>query len=202
MQNVTPHWGWFLLAPGVLVLGGIAAGVLLVSGIMSVADGMQRVDIPGEQVVHVEEAGDQTIFFEQQGMTSDAPPGLVLEITPANGGSPLSLQPSPGNFSYNVNGTTGRDFRKVTFPTAGDYKFAATVPPGSTTGKVAFGGNPAEKLVGTLIGFFAIGGLSFVLAVVILIVLIVRRSSCRKRLQQQQYTQLQQGGLAAPPGGL
>ncbi|MCA8916868.1 MAG: hypothetical protein KDB90_15855 [Planctomycetes bacterium] len=203
MQKVTPHWGWFLLAPAVLVLGGIAAVALMAVGLTSVADGMERIDVPGERVVHVAAPGNQTIFYEQTGGISANPPAdLVLEITPASGGEPLALSEPVGDVNYNMNGVAGRNFKRVNFPAAGDYKVSATLPLGATGGRIAFGGNPAEKIVGSLLGFFGIGGVSFLLCVIILVVVAVKRSGSRKRMLQQQYGRPPQGGMppAPPPG--
>ncbi|MCB9893087.1 MAG: hypothetical protein H6839_01400 [Planctomycetes bacterium] len=202
MQKVTPHWGWFLLAPAVLVLGGIAASVLMVGGIMSVASGMEHVDVPGERVVLIPEAGDQTIYYESSGFQASPPAGLNLEITPEGGGEPLELQQPVGNVTYNVNGVSGRNFKRVYIPKPGRYKFSATLPLGATGGQIAFGGNPGGKIVGSLLGFFGIGGVSFLLCVIILIVVAVKRSNSRKRMLQQQYSQFPQGGMppAPPPG--
>lgn len=117
MQNIKPHWGWFLLGPAVLILGGIASVVLMAGGLMSVAEGMQRVDAPGEAVIRIEQPGEQAIFFEQRGVAAaSAPADLKLSITPLAGGEPLSISNTFGSVTYNANGVAGRNYGSVNFP--------------------------------------------------------------------------------------
>lgn len=186
MQNIKPHWGWFLLGPAVLILGGIASVVLMAGGLMSVAEGMQRVDAPGEAVIRIEQPGEQAIFFEQRGVAAaSAPADLKLSITPLAGGEPLSISNTFGSVTYNANGVAGRNYGSVNFPATGEYKVVVATATGG--GQVALGGNPGEKIVGSLLGFFGVGFGSFVACVIILIVVAVKRAKFRKALLRQQY---------------
>ncbi len=198
MQNIKPHWSWFLLGPAVLILGGIGAVVLMAGGLMSVAEGMQRVDAPGEAVIRIEQPGEQAIFFEQRGVAqASAPADLTLSITPLSGGEPLNISSTIGNVTYNANGVAGRNYGSVNFPAAGEYKVVATTATGG--GQVALGGNPGEKIVGSLLGFFGLGFGSFVACVIILIVVAVKRARNRKLVMQQYHSHYPPAGGMPPP---
>jgi hypothetical protein len=187
MQPIKPHWAWFLAGPAVLVVGCVAAVVVLVVGSLSVAEGMQRVSVPGEATISIKEAGDTTIFYEQMGVSqATIPEGLTVIITPAGGGEPLELTQGRGRFTYADTQAAGRNFRNVSFPHAGEYHVVTSLPPGSSAGgRVALGGSPGAALAGTLVGFFGIGIASFLLCVIIMLVVGLRRVSYRKRLLAQ-----------------
>lgn len=200
MERIKPHWAWFFAGPVVLVLGCIAAVVVMVMGTLNVSSGMQRVNVPGEATVSIEEAGETTIFFEQTGVSqAQIPNGLVVEVTPAAGGDPLPMTTGTGSFTYNNGGTAGRNYRNVDIPTPGQYHVKTSLPPGENArGQVAMGGSPGAALGMALGGFFGLGFLSFVLCMVIVLVVFVMRSKSAKRIREKQYQQMPQQG--PPPG--
>ena len=200
MGTVKPHWAWFFVGPVILIVGCIAAVVVMVMGTLSVAEGMQRVGVPGEGVVTINEPGESTIFYEQSGVAqANIPDGLTVQVIPASGGDPLSLTSGVGSFTYNDGNTAGRNYKNVNFPSPGQYKVVTSLPPGSTTsGRVAMGGSPGAALGVALGGFFGIGALSFLLCIVSVIFVAVMRSKSARRLREQQYQQLPQRG--PPPG--
>lgn len=200
MEPVKPHWAWFLAGPAVLVLGCVAAVAMLIMGTLGVAEGMQRVSVPGEGTITIEEAGESTVFFEQPGVSqAQIPSGLVVEVRPAGGGDPLPLTTGAGSFTYNNGNTAGRNYRNINFPSAGQYKVTTSLPPGDPSrGNVAMGGSPGAALGMALGGFFGIGGLSFLLCVAIVITVFVMRSKNASRIRQQQYQQMPPPG--PPPG--
>ena len=200
METIKPHWAWFFAGPVVFVIGCIIAFVILIGGTLSVASSMERVDVPGEGVVTIEEAGPSAIFFEQSGVAqASVPDGLVVKVTPAAGGEPLPLTTGGANFTYNSGGVAGRNYRNVDFPSAGQYRVVTELPPGShSSGQIALGGDPSGALVGTLGGFFGVGFLAFVLCVVMMATVAVKRSKSAKRIRQQQYQQMPPQG--PPPG--
>lgn len=194
MQPIKPHWGWFLLGPAILFLGGITASVVLAGGAMTVATDMTRVDIPGTATIYAEEPGKMPIFYEERTFgRATAPLNLEVKITPTAGGEPLSIDTSTTNFSYNNNGVAGQQWGTANIPAAGAYTVETTVPLGTSAGQLAVGSNPGERLIATLLAFFGIGGGSFLLCFLIVIIVAVKRSRYRKRLMQQQY--------GMPPGG-
>lgn len=192
MSPIKPHWAWFLAAPAVLMLGGVAAAAVLIFGTLSVSEGMQRVGVPGEGVVVIEEAGETTIFYEQNGVSqATIPEGLSVEVMPESGGASLPLSGAATRFTYANNDVAGRNFRNVTFPAPGRYRVVTSLPEGSTArGQIALGGNPGGALIGTLGGFFGIGALSFILCLTIVIVVAVKRSSYARRMREQQFQQM------------
>jgi hypothetical protein len=190
-MKITPHWGWFFLGPIILMVGVIAASVMIAVGALSAGEGLERIPAPGSGVVRFEEAGTHTVFWEQRGvMQAQVPAGLAVVITPAAGGEPLSQSSGGMNFTYNNNNVAGRNFTTVEVPSPGEYKVDVTVPEGAAgAGQVALGGNPAGRVLGTILGSMAVGGISFVLCLVILIVVAVRRSKSAKAQMAQQYAQ-------------
>jgi hypothetical protein len=201
MQPIKPHWAWFFLGPLILVFGGVAAIVLMIGGLSSATDGMQRVDVPGTATVRVDEPGYQTIFFEAGGSFAERPPDrLEATIVPLAGGEPLTLESTIGDATYNMNGVAGRSWRRVNFPAAGGYTITSTVPLGNSGGKLVIGGDVGERIAFTIVGFFGIGFGSFILCVIVVIVVLVKRINYRKRMMQQQYAAIPQGGMVPPPG--
>lgn len=204
MEQIKPHWGWFLLGPVILVLGGVGASILMFAGIMSAGSDMQHVHVPGESVVHISEAGNKTLFYEQPNVTNATVPiGLDVQVTPAAGGAALPVGPAGTNFTYNNGSVAGRNFGSVNFPTAGDYKVKVKVPEGvPADGNIALGGNPAGAVLGTIFGFFGIGLASFVLCILVVVVVGVKRGKHRKRIMQQQYAGFAPAaGVPPPPPG-
>jgi len=202
MQPVRPHWGWFLLGPVILILGGIAALVLFIGGLTSITEGMQRVDIPGRAEVHVEEPGAQPLFFEERGVSqASAPQGLEVRILPAGGGAPVPIDAGFGNVTYNVNGVAGRKWGEADFPAAGTYEITTNVHLGTKQGQLAVGGNLGEKIAVSLAGLFGFGFGSFLLCAIVMLVVLVKRMGYRRRMVRQQYAAMPPGGMAPPPPG-
>jgi hypothetical protein len=204
MEKVKPHWGWFLAGPAVLLLGGVGAVVLMAAGIMSTGADMQHVKVPGEAVVHIDEPGEKILFIEQTGVANaSAPPGMMVSITPPDSEVPLTVENSGASFTYNNGSVAGRNFGKVNFPAAGDYRVKVSVPEGvPASGQVAVGGNPAGKIIGTIFGFFGLGFGSFVLCIIIVVVVALKRSRSRKRIMQQRYAGHPGMPPSPPPGAM
>ena len=190
-MKITPHWAWFFLGPVILMAGIVAAVAMIAIGAMSAGEGLERIPAPGSGVVRFEEAGSQTVFWEQRGvMHAQVPAGLAVVVTPAAGGAPLSQSSGGVNFTYNSNGVAGRNFTTVEVPSPGEYKVEVKVPEGAAgSGHVALGGNPAGRVLGAIFGSMAVGGVSFVLCLVILIVVAVKRSRSAKAQMAHQYAQ-------------
>lgn len=152
-------------------------------------------------MIRVEQPGEQPIYFEQRGAAqASAPADLKVTITPAAGDEPLALGSSFGNVTYNTGDVAGRNFGTVTFPAAGDYKVEAASATGG--GQIALGGNPGEKLVGSLLGFFGLGFGSFIACVIIMIVVAVKRARNRRLVMQQYHSHYPPpGGMPPPPPG-
>ncbi|MEZ5991645.1 MAG: hypothetical protein R3E76_04770 [Planctomycetota bacterium] len=203
MERIKPHWGWFFLGPAILVLGGVGAFELMVAGILSAGSDMQHVPVPGEGVVHINEAGDMTLFYEQFKVASaTVPVGLNVQIRPVGGSATLPVG-STTSFTYSNGRLAGRSIGAVNFPEAGDYKVKVSVPEGvPADGNVALGGNPAGAILGTIFGFIGIGFASFVLCILVLVVVGVKRGKHRKRILQQQHAGFApQAGMRPPPPG-
>jgi hypothetical protein len=201
MQPIKPHWAWFFLGPVILVVGCIAAVVVMVAGISSVTEGMQHVDIPGSATIQVDKPGPMPIFYEERGtMEAVAPLALEVRITPVAGTESVPIDAAFTKVTYNLNGVSGRKWGEANFPSAGAYTVETKVPLGTTAGQLAIGGNAGEKIAGSLIGFFGLGFGSFVVCVICMIVVLVKRMGYRKRMMQQQYGAIPQGGMSPPPG--
>ena len=201
MQPLKPHWAWFFLGPVILILGGVAAIVLMIGGLSSVTEGMQHVDIPGSATIQVDKPGLQALFYEERGaMEAVAPLALEVRITAVAGGEAVPIDAEYNTVTYNMNGVSGRKWGEANFPAAGAYLVETRVPIGTSAGELAIGGNAGEKIVGSLIGFFGIGFVSFILCVVVMIVVLVKRINYRKRLTQQMYAGMPPAGNAPPPG--
>ncbi len=199
MHTVRPHWGWFLLAPA-FVFAGVGVCIVLVIAVVGVSDdNRHRVGVPGDGVFQFTEAGSQSIFFEQSGTSSaQAPGGLVVHITPEQGGGSLAVNPPGGNFRYSSGGTAGVGIGSVEIPAPGHYRIRtesqAQPPMGAA---VVVGRNPVPGILGAVFGSIAAIGAGFIAALVVVIVVAVKRSNYRRRMNLPQHVP---GPYPPPPG--
>lgn len=194
MNNVKPHGAWFLLVPFFL-FGGLIVTILVVAMTASgISDGMQRAPVPGETTIKFDQAGDQTLFFEQEGYKAVPPLSLEWRVVPAAGGDSLPMDAGGMSSTYSINGRSGVRIATVRVPAPGTYRLESRLgegekaPPGAA---LMIGTNAVAGALGAVFGALGVMGLSFVAALVSLIVILVKRSGSRKRLQQQQYAPMQ-----------
>lgn len=202
MNGIKPHGAWFLLVPFFL-FGGLAATIAIVAmTASSISEGMQRAPVPGDATVTFAQAGDQTLFYEEEGQKAIPPLSLEWRVVPAAGGDSLPMDAGGMDSTYNFNGRAGVRLATVKIPGPGTYRLESRLgegekaPPGAS---LMIGGNAAAGVLGAVFGGMGVMGLSFVAALVSLIVILVRRAGSRKRLQQQQYPPMQVQYAQQPP---
>lgn len=191
MEAVKPHWGWFLLAPVLLIGGIVAAFALVVSGVSGMASERQVVPVPGKGEVSFEEAGAVLVSFEETGAApARVPSGLEVRIYSTGDSEALPMSSPGANYTYHYSGVAGRGIGAVEIPSPGSYRVETRLrqgtepPPGAA---VAIGRNPAGAILGAVFGAFALAGGGAVLALILVVVVAVKRSSFRRARQASLY---------------
>jgi hypothetical protein len=187
----------FFWALGIFLVTAIAGAVLIALGISSIVDEIddfQRIDVPADTEVRLEEGdnwvfagADSTASADQVEVTVTAPDGTVLNVI-------------TDDFTGAETSTDGQQFSPLGFievEQAGTFRFVTEGPPGST---VRVGTLELGRIVGLLVGGAAVGGIGFLLAMILLIVTLVRRGSAKKRQRAAAYAGSYPGGPPSYPG--
>jgi hypothetical protein len=181
MTGSGPSKKGYLLGGLIMAVGVIGAIVWFAVGFTSFADtidGFQRVSANGQGEVTFDETGGYVVYYEAPGADDgDIPDGQVL-LTPADSDEPVPLERYDSELSYNDGDHSG--YAVVTFDI--DQPGAYILESESDgNGDLAVGRSVASKLVTTLVGSFALGGLGVVVGAILLIVTYVRRRNARTR---------------------
>lgn len=168
-----PSRSWFWPGIGVAAVG-LAVG--LVIGITSYQDSQQEIDafarlaVPGTVTVHVDEPGQQVVYYE--GDLSIGLEGLVVGITdPA--GATVGTAPYEGELIYETTDLTlGRALASFDATQIGTYEIEVT---GIDTGQVTVGESFSRLALPGVLAGLAIAGLSLVAGFVLWLYSILRR---------------------------
>jgi hypothetical protein len=165
-----------------LIVGSIiAAIVLLVSGVFGLTDRvdrLQRVTVPGTEVVSFDSAGGRTVYYEAPGASDEgfSVPAVTVRIEQVDGGQVVTLRGYNGTATYSANGHEGRALSTFSIEEPGSYEVEVNGEPGGTIalGESVFGDTGRRVLPAVLI-FFAgvIGGITT------LVLTATRRSAAR-----------------------
>lgn len=216
--RIRPSWVWYLVA-GLVALAAVAGAIVLAAlGVVRFfdrIDDLQRVVVPGESTVEIDDPGGYTIYFEYRGAAGgedfldgeDPPQGLQVEVTGPDG-QPVPIEPYSGRFVYADGDNEGSAQWTFDAPQAGAYVVRGTYagePSAQPQVVLAVGGSLAGGLVGYVVGAVAVAGIGLLIALVVLIVTVIRRSrSKREARQAAQAWSASAGspwGAAPPPAG-
>ena len=164
----------------VAVLGAILWAYGAARSVIGVVDDFQHVPVPGRTAVDLE-ARKYVIYVEGPGADEVVPP-VDISVTDARTERRVALRDYGGELTYSFD-TSGSAFATITPPRAGRYDVrvrADTVGEGNGF-QLAIGESIGAKIVGGLVGTFAIGGVLGIAGLVLLIVTGVRRSKRRAR---------------------
>jgi hypothetical protein len=179
--------GWLYLLPFLLVVvGGVAAVLAIVSGVRSYSDtieGFARVPVGQSGTVQIDGTGGYTVFYEpgasdtsQFDESDQYPP---LQIT-APGGDTVALKDYNGLGTYSSSGYVGFAVQTFNVDQKGDYQVQA----GSTLpGVIAIGRSPFHKITRGVLGGLVLGFLGFIVALVVLIILMISRGRSKRRIR-------------------
>lgn len=173
MTSRLGYWiGGFLIVAG--VLGAVAWGVLSFLSIGERLDDFARAPAPGSARVELE-ARKYIVYVEGPGVGEDFSPPVQFQIVDSDGDGVLPIAGYGGSLTYSLSGHSGRAEGTVTPPRAGTYVLrTATSDPGAGYG-VALGESIGGRIVRTILGAFAIGGLGMAAGIGLLVTTGVRR---------------------------
>jgi hypothetical protein len=104
-----------------------------------------------------------------------APPVEILVVDPGGDGV-LALDDYSGSLTYSVSGHSGSAVATVTPPRAGTYELRAATTADPAAGfEVAMGESIGGRIVGTILGAFAIGGGLLAAGIALIVTTAVRR---------------------------
>ena len=170
------YWvGAVIVVLGLITAGTWAMGMLRMNDRI---DDFQRVRIPGEQTVLIEQASDQVVYFE--GLNVPVLSGVDVSVTDPLGDD-VTLRQYSANLIYDVPGAPYSGQAILTFRAEmrGRYHIStsgASTPFGLVAIGPSIGGNVAATIVGAgLLCLFVGGG-----GVALMIVTAIRRSRQRR----------------------
>jgi hypothetical protein len=154
-----PHVAWYLVPVAIAIAGLILAGALTFHGVAAWA----RVPMPGAEIL-VMPAGPAVMHYETRSGAAQASVRCILR---APDGSPVSLQPATGTWSYTVNGVSGRPMFEVDAPIDGEYQLVCETDGADFA--LAFGRPVLTPLLGILPWLIALGAAAVASALTLVI---------------------------------
>ena len=181
MAPVTSRAGYWI-GGGLIVAGVVGAvlwGVLSFLAIDDTVDDFARAPAPGMARVELE-ARKYIVYVEGPGVDRDfSAPVEILVVDPSRDWA-LPVADYSASLTYSMSGHSGRAQGTVTPPRAGVYELRAATTAGPSAGSaVALGDSIAGRIVRTILGAFAIGGLLLAAGVALIVTTGVRRSRRR-----------------------
>ena len=176
-QPTGPSRVWYWVAGAAVVAAVVWVGVGIFLGIRAFSrqvEGFQRVPIPGQAELRLDEPGGYTVYYEGVGAADEQVtiPSLSVSVTPVGREEEVPIHPYGGSSIYSVGGHSGRavgTFR-IDAPggylvrTDGDAVGQPQVAIGASIGP-AIGRTVALTVPAALILFFGGGVLALVVAV-------------------------------------
>ena len=185
MTSRAGYWiGAALIVAG--VAGAILWGVLSFTGIDDTVDDFVRAPAPGMARVELE-TRKYIVYVEGPGVGRDYEPPVEIVVVDPSGDRVVPLADYSASLTYSFGDHSGTAVATVRPPRAGVYSLrAATSAPPSAGLQVALGDSVAGRIVRTILGAFAIGGLGLMAGIGLIVTTAVRRRRGG-------------GGAAAPP---
>jgi len=158
MTSRSGYWiGGGLIVAG--VGGAVLWAVLSFIAIGDTVDDFARAPAPGSARVELE-ARKYIVYLEGPGAGRDFVPPVEFQIIDPSGPELLPVAGYSSSLTYSMSGHSGRAQATVTPPRAGVYELrAATTADPSAGFAVAVGDSIGGRIVRTILGAFAIGGL-------------------------------------------
>lgn len=186
-----PSAAGYWVAGVVFLAGAIGAIVWLADslvGAFTLPDGFDRVPVPGETAVRLDE-GQHTLWAEGRGTTGSARPAPRVEVI-APDGTPVPLRAPATTRTYTVGRRRGTAFAEFTAEREGPHTIRAFGEPGGQ--QVAVGTLFDLGALRGIVGAVVVGAVSFLVALIVFVVTLVRRSRAARAVGAP---------VVGPPGG-
>jgi hypothetical protein len=154
-QPTGPSRVWYWVAGAAVAASVVWLAAGLFSGFRSFSrqvEGFQRVPIPGEAEVSLDEPGGYTLYFEGVGAADEqvAMPSLRVSVAPVGGGAEVPVYPYSGSATYSVGGRSGRAVGTFRIDAPGRFLIRTQGNPEGAQAQVAVGSSIAPAIFHTL----------------------------------------------------
>jgi len=181
MGRVTSRAGYWI-GGGLIAAAVIGATLWAVLSFMATAgtvDDFVRAPAPGMARAELE-ARKYIVYLEGPGVGRDFVPPVEFHVIDPSGPRVLPVAGYSASLTYSMGGHSGRAQGTVTPPRAGTYELrAATTADPSAGFAVALGDSIAGRIVRTILGAFAIGGVLLAAGIALVVTTRVRRARRR-----------------------
>ncbi|HUF50764.1 MAG TPA: hypothetical protein VMN60_08025 [Longimicrobiales bacterium] len=174
---------WYLIAVAVFILGGILAAAFAFLQLRGLGDELPQIVVPGSAELVLEEPGTYTIFHEAESFVDGRyysaadVSGLSVEISSAETGAAVPLEPPGANMTYSLGGRSGRSVLGFEIEAPGAHRFTGFYDDGRSEPQtvLAVGHGFGRKLVLTIAGTIGIGLLAAGIAIAIVVITFGKR---------------------------
>ena len=193
--DVSSNRWYYGLAVLVVVIGFSIFAWSLFSGITGLTSGLIQVVAPGASDVNLKEAGEYTIFYENQSYvdgrvfyTSDRIPGLQIEVVEKSTGKKLSTYSPPASLTYSMGGRSGKAILAFQVKSPGIYQLRASYPSGHDGQQVvlAVGHGFMDRILSTVMISLAAFFGSLIIAAAMVITIYKKRHQAQERLREEE----------------
>ncbi len=203
-SDISPSRWYYGFSILVLVVGLSFFGWWLFSSISGMAGGLIQVVAPGTAKLNLQEAGEYTIFFENQTIVDgsyysirDNIAGLHIEIFENSTGVKLATYSLHGSFTYNFGGRSGQSILAFQISHPGIYQLNAFYQQDYQGPQVvlAIGRDLIEKIVSTVILSLAVFFGSIILSASLAMIIYRKRQKALNRQREEE--RLLRGGKSS-----
>jgi hypothetical protein len=182
-----PGCFWYFIALVVAIAGWVGMGLILFSGISSMAGQMKRVLVPGQAELKLDKPGTYTIFHEHQSTMNgrvynvENVSGLQITVRALPGGTVVPLtRGASSNYSYS--GHAGRSLFNFEVRQPGTYQIIGAYSDGRKEPQtvLAISSGFLGGLIGTILGALAMAFGGMGLAIAIFVIVFIKRRRARQ----------------------
>ena len=194
--KIGPSRWWYVLAALFPVIGIAGMAVVMLTGLLTLDEGFQRVVLPGHHELTLTETGSYTIFLEHHTVMDGrvyvtdqrSVSGLELTLISARNRDVIPLEPPGANTTYSVGGRSGVGVLTFDVNLPGLYVLSGRYPAGSEGPDAVFtiGHGFLGKVLVMVFGSLALLFGSGLLCVVTVLVVFLKRRKARKQLEERE----------------
>jgi hypothetical protein len=203
-SDISPSRWYYGFSILVLIVGFSIFGWWLFSSISNIAGGLIQVVTPGIADLNLQEAGEYTIFYENQSFvngiyysTSENIVGLQIEIVEKSTGNRLATYPPPGSFTYSFGSRSGRSILAFQISHPGRYQLNTfySVDHQGPQVVLAIGRGLMERIASTVVVSVVLFFGSIILSAVLAIIIYRKRQEALNQRREEE--RLLRGGKSS-----